>query len=220
MSITSVQNPNMLAGSADVATGGSEAMDKQAFMKLLVAQLKNQDPLDPMDGRDFITQLSQLTGVEKLSSLSDQISSLQVATAGMANTQTSGLVGKHIEAKGDAFLLNDIGAGQSAFNIQEPANVKVKIVNEAGTVVKELDMGDITAGSHEITWDGKLESGDRAPAGRYHVQIEAKNASGAKVSADTDVTGIVDSISYENGYPELVIGNRRVALGNVTTISN
>lgn len=221
MAVSGIQNPNVLAAPSSLDASSSGALDRNAFMKMLIAQLKNQDPMSPMDGRDFITQLSQLTGVEQLTSIGDRISSLQVATAGVANTQTSELVGKTIEAKGDSFLLDDMGPGGTAFTLDQPATeVTVKIVNENGDVVQTMTLGEQGPGEHDISWDGKTSEGVRAPAGRYHVTIEAKDASGKAITANTDVKGVVGSVSYEHGYPELVIGNRRVALGNVTSIGN
>lgn len=220
MAVQGIQNPNTLAQRPATQTPDpAGALGRDAFMQLLVAQLHNQDPMDPLDARDFVTQLSQLTGVEELTKVGSRIQNLEVAMAGMANTQTSDLVGKQIEATGDTVLLSDLGGATSSAQLSGPAkSVTVEIQDASGQVVRTIKYGETPAGELPIEWDGNMEDGSRAPAGRYTVVVKAADQNGKPVDVSTEVSGVVSSVSYEHGYPELVVGDRRVALGNVTSI--
>ncbi|MBI2893699.1 MAG: hypothetical protein HYY06_09120 [Deltaproteobacteria bacterium] len=204
-------------------TGGSaqtSEIGRDAFMKLLVAQMRNQDPLDPMEARDFVTQLSQLTGVQELVTIGERVQALEIATAGVANTQVATLTGKTVTAKADTIRLEENGPGQTAFQLDGRAKeVTVTIRDESGQVVRTLELGESFPGSHSIVWDGNDASGQRAAAGRYTVEVAAKDESGNAVGTSTKVTGIVTGVSYENGYPELIVGEARVLLGDVVSIS-
>jgi len=220
MAVQGVQNPTVFAQpTAQPTSSPTGALGRDAFMTLLVAQMHNQDPLDPLDARDFVTQLSQLTGVEELTKIGDRMGHLEIAMVGVSNTQTSDLVGKHVEAKGDSMLLSDMGGTSSSATLGADAStVTIRIQDESGQTVRTITAGETATGEMPIEWDGNTDSGNRAPAGRYTVVVEAKDVNGRPVDVSTEVSGVVSSISYEHGYPELVVGDRHIALGNVTSI--
>ena len=194
-------------------------MGRDAFMQLLVTQLRNQDPMDPMDAREMVTQLSELTSVEELRSIDHRLTALEIATGGMANTQVAGLVGKHVSANGAGLRLSEAGPAKGVYSLSESAKeVTITIRNEAGEEVRTIEIGAGYAGSHGFEWDGLDASGARMPPGRYAVEVSATNAEGNPVEANTEVQGLVTGISYESGYPELIVGEARLLLGDVTSI--
>ncbi len=202
------------------AQGPAQEIGRDAFMKLLVTQLRNQDPLDPTDAKEFVTQLSQLTGVEQLVGIGERVAALEVATAGIANTQVAGLTGRTVTANADTIRLADSGPGRAVYQLDgRAAEVTVVIRDESGRVVRTQTLGETFAGSHAVEWDGNDDGGARAPAGRYTVEIAAKDAAGHPVGTSTRITGPVTGVSYENGYPELLVGEARVMLGDVISIS-
>lgn len=204
---------------AAAAKSGTEALGRDDFMKLLVAQLKNQDPNNPLDTKELVTQLSQLTSVEQLITMSSRLESLQAATSSMAANQSSNLIGKTVEAKNDSVNLKASGTASTAVNLGQGADqVTVKVTNEAGRVVRTFDLTTKTAGQQTVTWDGLTDSTERAPAGQYRIDVAAKDKAGNPVQADMTVSGVVNGVSYENGYPEVVLGTTRVPLTNVTSI--
>lgn len=204
-----------LADASD-PTGGLGA---DAFMKLLVAQLKNQDPQSPADPKEMVTQLSQLTSVQRLVDLGDRVQALEATNIGMASTQAASLIGKSVQADGSHARLNDQGGVDGHFSLTSPAKtVTVTITDASGKVVKTAQMGATPAGMRSFTWDGRMDDGMRAPSGRYSFSYQAVDAAGHPVPTSTDVSGVVDSVSYSNGYPELVVGAQRVMLGDVHSI--
>ena len=195
------------------------AMGRDDFMKLLITQMQNQDPLDPMKAEQMVSQLSELTSVEELVAIEGRMQALEVGIASVANTQVSGLVGKTATADGSMLRLVEGEGASSSFQLAQGADeVTVTIRDANGNAVRTLDLGAQPAGNVDFDWDGLDENGQPMEAGRYRMEISAKNANGQSVSVDTDVTGIVTSVDYEGGYPELVIGERRVALGDVQSI--
>lgn len=195
-------------------------LGKEDFMKLLIAQLKNQDPNQPVDAKEFVTQLSQLTSVEQLTNMSNELKNLQLATTSMVNNQATGFIGKTIEANGSRLYLGASGGASSGINLtQAAASVTITIRDANGSVVRtqELPTG-AKAGVTPYTWDGFNDAGERAPAAQYSMTLEAKNASGDPVIGSAEIKGVVSKITYEQGFPELVVGEARVALANVTTI--
>jgi flagellar basal-body rod modification protein FlgD len=202
-----------------VTADQSSGVSRDAFMKLLVTQLQNQDPLDPMDSRQMVSQLTELTSVEQLLTIDHRLQALEVATAGLANTEVASLVGKTVTADSSALRLEGDGTVTSVYSLGGRADeVTIEIKDAEGNVVRTLSPGAQQSGMHEVTWDGLMEDGTRAPAGRYRMEIKAKDVDGHEVAATTEVSGRVDGITYENGYPELLIGRARVLLGDVQAI--
>ena len=188
-------------------------------MKLLVAQLKNQDPNSPQDPKEMVTQLSQLTSVQRLVDLGDRVQALETTSIGMASTQAASLIGKAVQADGSHARLQAQGGIDSQFSITSPAQkVTVTVTDSAGKVVRTAQMDNVPAGVRSYSWDGRMDNGMRAPEDRYHFSFSATDAAGHPVTTSTSVSGVVDSISYANGYPELVIGTAHVMLGDVHSI--
>ena len=213
-------NPNAGAqtGTA-VSVQDKTQLGKEAFMKLLIAQLKNQDPQAPVDSKEFVTQLSQLTSVEQLTNMSEQLKNLQLATTSMMNNQASSFVGRQIEANGSKLHLGASGGASSGIQLMQPAQeVTLTIRDAQGQAQRVLELGSTKAGLTPVDWDGNADNGERLAAGAYTMTVEAKDKDGNPVVSSAHISGIVSQVSYERGFPELVVGDARVALANVTTI--
>lgn len=202
--------------------GGADTdLDRDAFMRLLVTQIRNQDPMDPMDTREMMTQLTQLTSVEHLIGIEDRLATLQVGTASIANSQVAGFVGKTVMADTSNLRVEEAGPIPGAFELEGRAEeVMVTIRDAEGRVVRTMELGPQAPGSRTYEWDGMNDSGERVAEGRYRVEISATSESGAPVTAHTQVRGTVTGVSYEDGYPELILdGEYRVLMGDVREVS-
>lgn len=222
MAINGINGTGSTAGAdgKTAAAPGSNAMGRDDFMKLLVAQLKNQDPNNPLDTKDLVTQLSQLTSVEQLVTIGEKMGDLTTATNGMAANQSSGLIGKTVKGTADTVRLDSSGAATGSVRFSANADTaSVNVINDAGRVVRTFEMTDKNAGPQTITWDGKTDSGERATGGMYRFEVAAKDKSGNPIDADQSVSGVVSGVSYENGAPELVVGTTRVPLSNISSIT-
>jgi flagellar basal-body rod modification protein FlgD len=198
---------------------GAAAFDSQSFMRLLIAQIQHQDPLQPMDASQMTQQLTQLTSVERLVSIDGQLGALSVATASVANAQAADLVGRDVQADTSHILLSDGSPGEGTFELPTAAtHSTVEIRDGHGTVVRTLSIDGSAAGAVPFTWDGHDEAGNRCASGSYTIAVHASDADGNAIDATTRVHGVVTAVTYDNGYPELTVGGAHVVLGDVRSI--
>ena len=196
---------------------GNQDLGQTEFLQLLVAQLENQDPLQPMDNTEFVAQLAQFSNVEQLVAVNEGINILGLQQLSMSNAQAASLIGSKVEVNSDSFTVNasdaEIGA---AFTLKEDASeVTVKIRNSDGEVVRTLELGTQAEGDVAFEWDIIDENGVKQPTGKYSFDVTATDADGEDVSWDPKVTGIVDGVKYDSGYPELAIGEVDVLMSDV-----
>jgi len=201
------------------AAPATKPMDREAFLKLLVAQISHQDPLQPMQGTEFVAQLSQFAMVEQAIAQSTHLSTLSTQIGGLANNNATDLVGKRVTMRGSAMAFDGVTATTSAVTLSGPAaKVTAEIVDANGNVVRKLELGAHAGGAMPITWDGKGANGQPAPKGTYTMRVTAAGADGAAVRATQDVTGVVTKVSFEKGYPELKLDNG--ATGPISDLSS
>lgn len=217
MEIDTRTGANAVGGNG--VSGPEPELDRDAFMQLLVTQIRNQDPLDPMETQDMMTQLTELSSVEHLIGIEERIATLQVGTASIANAQVADFVGKTVTADASTLHLGETGDATGAFTLDGRASqVTATVRNADGDVVREIELGETFPGAHTFQWDGRDADGIRLPEGRYQVELSAVGPDGASVPVSAEVQGVVRGISYENGYPELLVGESRVLLGDVREV--
>jgi flagellar basal-body rod modification protein FlgD len=193
---------------------------QDTFMKLLVAELKHQDPMDPVQSRDMVAQLAQLTSVQKLSGIDEKLAGLQQGTLDGSSLQSANLIGKTVTAKTNRLTLNSLNASTGGYRLQNDAdNVKVAVVDKGGQTIQTLDLGTQRAGGKTFEWDGRDVTGQRVPNGKYSFQITATDSQGAPVVTTTEVSGPVTEVSFVNGAPEVVVGGVHVGVSDVTTVA-
>lgn len=190
------------------------------FMKLLIAELKQQDPNEPMQAREMVAQLSQLSSVQKLTEIDAKLGTLQDGSIASASMQSAGLIGRTVSAKTNRVSLDSLNQPTGSFNLQnDAANVSVKVVDSTGQAVRTLNLGDLRGGARSFQWDGKNDMGARAASGSYSFQVTATDSKGIPVPASTEVSGLVTEVTYEHGAPEVVVGGAHVQLADVTSIA-
>jgi flagellar basal-body rod modification protein FlgD len=207
---TSVTSTTSSTSASSVTTAASAAgakpLDREAFLKLLVAQISHQDPLKPMEGTEFVSQLSQFAMVEQAISQSNHLDNLSSQLGGIANNDATALTGKKVTMRGQTMAFDGITATRSAVTLSGPAStVSAEVVDSNGKVVRTIDIGARPGGVVSVTWDGKDASGQSAAKGTYTLRVKATTAEGKPVSVTQDVTGTVTKISFEKGYPELTL---------------
>ena len=204
--VSSSTNSSDLLGSA---LGTQKAMGKDDFLKLLVAQLKNQDPLAPQDNSQFVAQLAQFSSLEAAMGTNTRLDAITGQNQGLANTQVVSLVGKTATVKGS--LVTTSGSGTPvpvSFTLAgTSATTNVTIQDAAGNVVRTVPIGAHSPGLVKIMWDGKDDHGNVMPAGTYAVSVQAKTDAGGAVSVAQETTGLVKSVAFDKGYPVLTLDN-------------
>lgn len=198
-------------GSADATTtttaaSPSKQMDKDAFLKLLVAQISHQDPLKPMEGTEFVTQLSQFSMVEQAVAQSGKLDAIATQMSGLLNNEATALVGKTVTVRGHGIAYDGVTATGAAVTLGGPATkVTATIKDSSGAVVRTIDLGAKGAGALGVTWDGKNDAGVTQPKGAYSLEVKATAADGTDVAVTQDVSGRVVSVSFDKGYPEMTL---------------
>jgi flagellar basal-body rod modification protein FlgD len=187
-------NTNYAASSAaGAATTSSDIQDR--FLKLLVTQLKNQDPLNPMDNAQLTSQLSQIstvTGIEKLNASIQAMSSSFMSAQAL---QSAGLIGHYVFTEGNKLNFDGNAAALGGVNLTQAVDhLRVDVVGPSGNVVRQLDLGAAKAGLAGFQWDGLSDNGSKAAAGAYTFQVKATNG-GQTVPATALMTGLVSSVS-------------------------
>lgn len=188
------------------------ALDKDAFLKLLVAQISHQDPLQPMQGTEFVAQLSQFAMVEQSIAQSSRLDDVSTQLRGIANNDATSLVGKRVTVRSKAMAFDGITATTSAANLDGAATkVTAEVVDASGRVVRTMQIGSRPAGACSVTWDGKDDSGNMLSKGSYSLRLKAEGVDGKPVGVTQDVVGTVTKVTFEKGYPELLLDNGATA---------
>lgn len=181
-------------------------VDREAFLKLLVAQLSHQDPLQPMEGTEFVSQLSQFALVEQAVAQSSHLGVLSTQVGGLANNEAIGLVGRTVTVRGSGVAFDGTTATSSSVTLGAPAaRVTATLRDVNGRVVRTLELGARPAGALAVHWDGRDANGQPVPRGSYTLAVAAATEDGRPVSVAQEVTGTVARVSFERGYPQLTL---------------
>ncbi len=202
--ITGVTNSGGQGSSTPTSTSSTGDGDKEAFLKLLVAQLRHQDPLSPMEGTEFVSQLAELSKVEQAVAQTAQLELISLQLSGIASNESVGLIGKEVTVRGDTIAFDGTSPTGFGVTLEDPAaEVTVTIRDESGNAVRTLTLGEQSAGTLSVPWDGTDDNGNPVPAGQYSVEVAARDEAGNPVTVNQDVTGTVVGVSFEKGYPEV-----------------
>ena len=207
------------ATSASATTTPSNTIDKNGFLQLLVAQLKNQDPTSSssQDPNAMVQQLTSFSTLEQSQQTNTLLAALQTSMTGLSQTQAAGLIGKTVEVSGSQFNLSS-GSAAMNLNLNANANVTLTVTNAAGQVVSILPQGNLSSGSNTLTWNGRDANGNLLPDGTYKVAVSALGAGGSQVSNNCSYGVKVTGVSLQNGAVSLSAGGSTYALSDILKI--
>lgn len=215
MSVAATQNTTwtdqaaLINGSSSTTTSSTQELSDR-FLKLLVTQLKNQDPMNPMENAELTTQLAQMSTVEGVNKLNDSLDALNAQFRATQVIQGASMVGHQVLAEGDYLPMSQSTAVGGVELGSKADSVKVDIFNEGGTLVKTLDLGAQDAGLVRFVWDGKNTDGTTLADGDYSFQVTA-TAAGKDVEATTYSLGKVLSVALKDDAMEVEVSG----LGNL-----
>lgn len=182
----------------------SDALGQDAFLKMLVAQLQNQDPLNPMDGTDFSAQLAQFSQLEQLINLNDSMDSLAASFGKTSEGDAVQYIGKQVTGNVDIMSVENGTVSGGFYNLSQPGDVMITVTDADGKTVKTLYEGQQNSGAHIISWDGTDNNGTAVADGSYKYSVMA-NAGNGYAKVPSTVTGNVEGVAYNGGKPYLVV---------------
>ncbi len=216
-------------GNTATQTYGKQNLGQDDFMKLLLEELSHQDPLNPMDSKEFTVQMTQFSTLEGINQMTKSmegiddinlnLQDLLAYQQSMQNATVTSMIGKTVKMDGSFSHLGETAAMN--YDLPEDAEtVRIIVRNSAGEGVYAEDLGPQTSGNNQYTWDGTIASGEKLPEGTYTFDIEARNASGQMVLADTHSSGYVTGVTYDKGLAYLILDNStRVDVSDVKSIN-
>lgn len=216
---------NSSVNTAATTAQGKSSLGKDDFMKLMISQLKNQDPLNPMDGTEFSAQLAQFSSLEQLSNLNSymkqSIDANAVLTQSINNTLITGLIGKDVKINGGDLQVR--GQESIVLGYKLPVQAKtaqIKIYNESGTLVRTIDGVPTNSGNAKLSWDFTDNNGNKLPNGNYKFEVEALNNSGKKMSVNLFKIGMLDGVRFTDQGTVLIVGGAEYSISDIAEVLN
>jgi len=215
MAIDSINTSGTGATSTKSMSKLAENFDQ--FLTLLTTQLKNQDPLSPMDSAEFTNQLVQFAGVEQQINTNKNLESLLTLQKSSQVMNALSLMGKKIEVTGDTVPLQDKSATFS-YSLPKTAAQTIYSISDASGRTVYTGAGDSTAGRHEYTWNGKSSAGVQLPDGTYTLSVVALDAAGKQIKASTTAIGKVTGVESSDNGAVLNLGGTRVSMDRLSAV--
>jgi flagellar basal-body rod modification protein FlgD len=201
----------------------TDYLGKEDFFELLIAQLKHQDPLEPLKDQEFIAQMAQFSSLEQLQNMNEAMGENvewnMMMSQTINNTMATSLIGKEIVASSPAIALGAEGPASISFETGSfAASGNIHIYNDAG-LVRTIQVENLAAGKNSVEWNGRDSEGNRLPAGSYQYHIELTGLGGEPVRASHFLVGVVESIKYVQGQAFLDVGGALIPLSDVREVN-
>lgn len=217
-----LSDPNWIDPSKKVRATGNPSLDKDAFFKLMLAQMKNQDPTNPMKSHEMAAQLANFSSLEQMQNMNKTLEELKNAQKPSENFQALNLIGKAV-AGDSSKVVRGLNDRDHDFRFSLPmaaSEVSVKVRDADGTVVRSYNLKGLKAGENKLAWNGEDERGVKAPVGEYQFIAEAKTDDGKKMGIKTDFDGVITGVSYSAEGPVLNVGNQAIRFRDVKKITD
>ncbi len=227
---TSASNNKSVMRGADEGDSKSKTnfdvsnLGKDDFLKLLIAQLTNQDPLNPASNTEFVAQLAQFSTLEQMALMNNNLEkSLENSTA-MSESVTNAMIinyfGKQVSAESDSFTYDGETAVDLNFILDNPVSWgKLEITDKSGNFIRTISLGAMEEGINSVEWDGLTNLGVKAKTGDFNYTLEARDYLENEVDATQIFYGVVEGISYKDGMAYLNVNGVNVPFDKIKTIT-
>lgn len=217
--LNSVADPNYKANKRKVKGVGNSELGKDAFFKLMLTQLKQQDPTNPLKSHEMAAQLAQFSSVEQLSNMNQTLTKMSQKDNQQGKFDVLSLIGKVVS--GDSGKIDRM-TGDKEHKIeftlpQDSEKTTVSIKDNKGIVVKKYDLSQLKKGKNQLIWNGLHDDGKDARVGHYSAEISAYSQ-GRKIKASTQFTGAVDGVQFTAKGPVLVVDGKSLNIRDVKKI--
>lgn len=203
-------------------TASSTASDNyNMFLQLLCTQLQTQNPLDPTDSTEFVSQLTSYSQLEQAINTNDKLDEVLSAFDSLSISTGVGYIGYNVEADTDTLSLSDDGSVDATWKYSvddSAASVTLTVVDSDGNTVW-TGAGDASSGAHEFAWNGKDSDGNAVAAGDYTLKVAATDADGDDLDASISIKGKVTAVDSSDGTTVLELGDTQVEMSSVTRLA-
>ncbi len=216
MSIEAIAAAQSSQGAAASASSKLNA-DFDTFLTLLTTQLKNQDPLEPLDSSEFTNQLVQFSSVEQNIATNKNLEQLLNLTFANFATDAVGYIGKEVVAESPTAILTD-GTANWGYELDSPAEkVQLFVTDAAGRLVHTSDLQNLS-GNQSFTWNGKDANGRQLSDGAYTLRVIAQDAAENGIKVTMKQSGVVSAVEFDNNTPVLTVNGSGIQLSDVITV--
>lgn len=215
--------PSSPSATPAASSSAQDKIGKEAFLKLLTTQMSNQNPLDPVKGQEFASQLAQFSSVEQLTQINAHLKSQagenQNNLLALHRNRAADMLGHHVEAPGKGVPFKEGGAVPLSFSL--PTSVeeaRLVVTNSSGEQVLDYSLGELASGDHEVVWNGVKTGGAQAPTGSYSFQVTYGSESNQVT--ETRLAGKVESVHFAGKHPTLQVGGASISLSQITRVAS
>ena len=199
--------------------GGGE-LGKDDFLKLLIAQLSAQDPLDPMGAQDFSAQLAQFSGLEQMTNVNANLEIIQKLETASQNNSALNLIGKTVESYGNAFSHSENASETLSYSLDSDAtSIRIDIFDNSNSQVDLVRLGGQTQGKNNASWDGFDKNGNPLPAGTYTYTVKAENYNGDTIGVDTFTSGLVSDVVFGDGEAHAIVNGKELPISSIKRVT-
>jgi flagellar basal-body rod modification protein FlgD len=213
--VTSIDNSKTVTKMAD-----DGVMGKDDFLKLLIAQLSAQDPLDPMGAQDFSAQLAQFSGLEQMTNVNSNLEILQKLQTASQNNSSLNLIGKIVESDGNVFNHSVNSSETLSYSLAGDAeSVRIDIFDIVGSQIDMVRVDNQRQGKNSASWDGNDKHGNSLPAGTYSFTVKADNQAGAPIAVDTFSSGLVTDVVFGEDETYAIVNGIELPISTIKRVS-
>jgi flagellar basal-body rod modification protein FlgD len=222
--VNSTSNVTSSASSTG-SSGSNAAMGETDFLQLMIQELKNQDPMNPMDGTQYASQLAQFSSLEQLTNLNNTMTQSVAANASLTqsvnNMMVSNLIGKETKLSGSDIQVNGQTSIDLGYNLPSQASqIQVNILNSNGAIIKSIDGSSLSSGDSKLSWDLTDNNGNKVSNGNYTFQVAAEDANGQSITSSLFKYGTIDGVMFNSTGTTLLVDGAQYNISEITEITD
>jgi flagellar basal-body rod modification protein FlgD len=201
----------------------TNVLGKDEFLRLLTIEMQNQDPLDPLDNKELIAQLTEFSSLEQLENMNTNLENTVnldlMLTQVLNNTAAAGLIGKSVVAKGDQVELDSADSVSFNFDLaSEARRVVITIHDSAGMAIRTIEAENLQAGRNDVSWDGTGSDGRRVAEGTYTFKVQAFDANDNPIDVTSLVVGEIGKVKFSEGEAIVMVAGLEIPISQIVEI--
>ena len=199
-------------------TESRDTLTQDDFLNLIITQLRNQDPLQPMSSYEMANQMTQFGILDSVTGMNGNIESMLAYQTSMYNLTASSLIGKAVEVTGNSFTIEEGSVSKAYYELSQSGNVTIQIYDDDGNIVRTIQDGTKGTSKQTLVWDGNNQQGVKCPDGDYTFKITAADNKGQPITVTSYMVGTVKGISFKNGITYLDLGSVEITMNQIIAI--